>query len=191
MRRFEDGWTKADPRSGNCRMGCSTPESENKPHARQLRAGRISSPWQVYFITKCVDERRPILLNPVAAEIVIRCLAHVRQEGNIKLLAFVVMPDHYHAIFALAPGVDLSQLMRRIGSYTANQIQKKLAVEHTVWQRDGFYDRACRDDSEVQNLAEYTEHSPIRRGLVEKSEDWFFSSAHADRRALLDWNWWA
>jgi REP element-mobilizing transposase RayT len=80
----------------------------------------MSSPWQVYFITKCVEARRPILANPDADEILINCLAHVRQEGKIKLLAFVVMPDHYHAIFALAPGADLSQLMRRVGSFTAN-----------------------------------------------------------------------
>ena len=109
-------------------MTRSTSTGENEPHARRLRGGRISSPWQVYFITKCVEERLPILSNPAAAEIVIGCLAHVRQEGNIKLLAFVVMPDHYHAIFALAPGVDLSQLMRRIGSFTANQIRKKLGL---------------------------------------------------------------
>ncbi len=32
------------------------------------------------------------------------------RRGNIKLLAFVVMPDHYHAIFALAPGEDLGSL---------------------------------------------------------------------------------
>ncbi len=132
-----------------------------------------------------------MLSDPVAAEVVIECLAHLRKAGNIKLLAFVVMPDHYHAIFALAPGEDLAQLMRRIGSFTANQIRKKLGVKHSVWQRDGFYDRACRNDSEVLNLAEYIEHNPIRKGFVEKSEDWLFSSAHPDRRALLDWNWWA
>ena len=67
--------------------------------------------------------------------------------------------------------------MRRIGSFTANQIRKKLGVEHPVWQRDGFYDRACRNDSEVLNLAEYIEHNPIRKGFVEKSADWLFSSA--------------
>jgi putative transposase len=171
-------------------MSRSTSTGDNEPHAQRLRCGRISSPWQVYIVTKCVENRLPILSNPVAAEIVIGCLAHVRQEGKIKLLAFIVMPDHYHAIFALAPGVDLSQLMRGIGSFTANQIRKKLGLKRRLWQRDGFNDRACRDDSEVLNLAEYTEHNPIRKALAAKSDDWLFSSAHPDRKILLDWNWW-
>jgi REP element-mobilizing transposase RayT len=164
---------------------------ENEPHAWRLRAGRTSAPWQVYFITKCVDARRPILANPVAAEIVIGSLAHLRHEGKIKLLAFVVMPDHYHAVFALAPDLDLSHLMRRLGSFTANQIRKQLGIGHAVWQRHGFYDRACRDECEVLNLAEYIEQNPIRKGLAADATDWLFSSAHPERRALLDWDWWA
>jgi putative transposase len=169
----------------------SRSSDESDPHARRLRSGRISAPWRVYFVTKCVENRRPILSNPVAAEIVINCLAHVRKGGQIKLLAFVVMPDHYHAFFALAPGVNLSKLMRRIGSFTANEIRKKLGLKEVVWQHDGFYDRACRDNSEVLNLTEYTEHNPIRQGLAAQPEDWLLSSAHPDRRALLDWDWWA
>jgi REP element-mobilizing transposase RayT len=79
----------------------------------------MSAPFQTYFITKCVEARRPILAVPSAAEIVIDSLAHARRQGQIKLLAFVIMPDHYHAVFSLLPGQDLSDLMRRVGSYTA------------------------------------------------------------------------
>jgi REP element-mobilizing transposase RayT len=172
-------------------MTRSLPSGDHDPHARRLRLGRISSPWQVYFITKCVENRRPILTNPIAAEIVIGSLAHARQRGQITLLAFVVMPDHYHAIFALAPGLDLSQLMRGIGSFTANQIRTKLEIQHVIWQTHGFYDRACRDDSEVLALAEYSEHNPVRKALVAKADDWPFSSAHIERRPLLEWDWWA
>jgi REP element-mobilizing transposase RayT len=93
------------------------PHGDDGPHARRLRGGRISSPFQVYFVTKCVAGRRPILAAPAAAEVVVGSLAHVRQRGQIKLLAFVVMPDHYHAVFALLPGAELSDLMRRIGSF--------------------------------------------------------------------------
>jgi REP element-mobilizing transposase RayT len=169
-------------------MSRSTGEYE--PHAWRLRSGRRSSPWQVYFITKRVQNRLAILSNPVAAEIVIASLAHVRAEGSIKLLAFVVMPDHYHALFALAPGVDLSLLMRRIGSFTSNKIRKQRGLKHVVWQHDGFYDRACRDDREVLSLAEYTEHNPVRKNLVLTADESPFSSAHPSRRSILDWEWW-
>ena len=168
----------------------SDPNSHGDPHARRLRGGRSSAPFQTYFVTKCVKERRPILAAAAAAEIVIESLAHVRRQGQIKLLAFVIMPDHYHAVFLLLPGADLSGLMRRIGAHTGLQIRRTLDLGHLVWQGDGFYDHACRTDKEVLDAVDYVHDNPVRKGLVALAEDWPFSSAHASRRGLLDWDWW-
>lgn len=186
----------------------NVPRRDEGSHARRLRGGRISVPFQTYFLTKCVDDRRPILAVPEAAEIVIESLGHVRTQGDIKLLAFVVMPDHYHAVITLLPGKgrgdengnvngqdrdhdrDLSNLMRRIGSYTANRIRDTLDIRHAIWQADGFYDRAGRTGHDVLEAVEYVQHNPVRKGLVATAEEWLFSSAHPSRREMLDWNWW-
>jgi REP element-mobilizing transposase RayT len=133
---------------------------------------------------------RPLLKNPRSAEIIIESLAHARSQGAIKILAFVVMHDHYHALFALMPGEDLSDRMRRIGSFTANQIRKVTGWNQAVWQEEGFHDHACRDDAEVLGYAEYIHHNPVRKGFVARAGDWLFSSAHPSRRHLLDWDWW-
>jgi REP element-mobilizing transposase RayT len=155
-----------------------------------MRGGWMSAPFQTYFVTKCVEARRPILAVPSAAEIVIESLAHVRRQGQIKLLAFVVMPDLYHAVFALLPDQDLSNLMRRIGSYTANRVRRTLDLEHPIWQADGFYDRACRNDEEVLDAVEYVQDNPVRKGLSAVPEEWPYSSAHPSRREMLDWDRW-
>ena len=165
-------------------------DPDDHPHARRLRGRRMSAPFQTYFVTKCAEARRPILAVPSAAEIVIESLAHVRRQGQIKLLAFVVMPDHYHAVFALLPGQDLSDLMRRVGSYTANRIRRELDLGHVIWQADGFYDRACRNEEEVLDAVEYVHDNPVRKGLIASPEEWPFSSAHPSRRGMLDWDWW-
>jgi len=172
------------------RSPMSSLDRESGPHARRLRSGRISVPWRTYFVTKCTESRRTLLGSPAAAEIIIQSWAFVRGQGQIKLLAFVVMPDHYHVVIALLPGGSLSKVMNRVGSFTANQIRQALGVQHRIWQDDGFYDRACRDDAEVREIAEYIHHNPVRKGLVERAEDWLFSSAHPSRRVLTDWEWW-
>jgi REP element-mobilizing transposase RayT len=166
------------------------PGHDDDPHARRLRGGRMSAPFQTYFVTKCVEDRRPILAVPSAAEIVIQSLAHARRQGQIKLLAFVIMPDHYHAVFSLLPGASLSDFMRRIGSYTGRQIRRALNLSHLVWQGDGFYNHACRSDREVLEAVEYVHDNPVRKGLIALPEQWPFSSAHPDRRGMLDWDWW-
>jgi putative transposase len=158
---------------------------DHDSHAQRLRAGRFSAPFQTYFITKCTEGRCSFLTESVAAETVIQSLDHVRRMGYIKLLAFVIMPDHYHTIFTLLDRDDLSGVMRRIGSFTANRIRKVLRLQHAVWQDDGFYDRACRDDAEVYEIVEYVHHNPVRRGLVTSPEQWLFSSAHPTRSYLV------
>jgi putative transposase len=173
---------------------------DNVPHARRLRGGRTSVPFQTYFLTKCIEDRRPLLAVPAATEIVIESLGFVRAQGNIKLLEFVIMPDHYHAVVTLLPGNgngndqehdhDLSNLMRRIGSYTANRIRQSLKIHHPIWQADGFYDRAGRTEQDMLDAVEYVEHNPVRKGLAALPEKWLFSSAHPSRRGMLDWDWW-
>ena len=149
-------------------------------------------PFQTYFLTKCVENRRPILAVPEAAEIVIESLGHVRAQGDIKLLAFVVALDHDHAVITLLPGRgrgdgngnvndqdhdhDLSKLMRRIGSYTANRIRDALDIRRAIWQADGFFDRAGRTEQDVLEAVEYVQHNPVRKGLAATAEEWLFSA---------------
>src|SRR5262249_28108812 len=149
-----------------------------------------SVPWQTYFVTKCTEARRPLLAEPETAEIVIQSWAFVREHGDVKLLAFVVMPDHYHVVFTLVREQSLANLMRRVGSFTANQIRQALDVTNPIWHDGGFYAGACRDDAEALEIAEYIHHNPVRRGLVGRAEDWPYSSAHPSRRKLTDWEWW-
>jgi hypothetical protein len=80
--------------------------------------------------------------------------------------------------------------MQRIGSYTANRIRRVLDLDHAIWQADGFYDRACRNDAEVLDAVEYVHDNPVRKGLRTLPEEWPFSSAHPSRRGMLDWDWW-
>jgi REP element-mobilizing transposase RayT len=128
----------------------------------------------------------PILAVSSAAEVVIESLGHVRRLGQINLLAFVVMPDHYHAVFSLLPGHDLSDLMRRVGSYTADHIRRTLDLDQPIWQANGFFDRACRNHKEVYDAVEYVHDNPVRKGLIAVPEEWPFSSAHPSRRGMLD-----
>ena len=80
-------------------------------------SGCISSGGETYYVTKCVEGRRPLLAKPDSAEAIIDSLVFARAKGRIKLLAFVVMPDHYHVLLTLMPGEELSRFMQSIGFF--------------------------------------------------------------------------
>ena len=130
---------------------------------------------EAYYVTKCVEGRRPLLANPDSAEAIIDSLVFARAKGRIKLLAFVVMPDHYHVLLTLMPGEELSMFMLSMGSFTANRIRDLLGYRGVVWQRDGYYEHRCRNESEVLDYAAYIHHNPVRKGLVDREEDWIAS----------------
>jgi REP element-mobilizing transposase RayT len=159
-------------------------------HQSHLRAGRVSEALACYAITKCVAGRRDVLHRPETAAIVLNCLDFLRRQDKIKLLAFCVMPDHYHALFVLMPTHELMDVMRGIGKFTAREINKLLRQSREFWQ-DGYYDHRCRDNDDVFDRLTYIEHNPVRAEFVAEANKWPYSSAFPANSNLLDRGWYA
>jgi putative transposase len=107
----------------------------------------------------------------------------------MKLLAFCIMPDHFHIVMFLLPGRNLSELMKATSKFTSRELNKLLGRLGKFWQQ-GFHDHRCRDEREVHDLCLYTEHNPVRKGLVSAAELWPYSSAFESNKRLLDRDWW-
>jgi putative transposase len=159
-------------------------------HQRHLRVGRNSEPLACYAITKCVVGRRPILAKEAPAKIICDCFDWLRQQNQIKLLAFCIMPDHYHALFVLLKIKSLTQVMSSIGMSSGKQINKLIGGSETFWQ-EGFHDHQCRDNDDVHERLTYIEFNPVRAGFVAEPAEWPYSSAYPANRSLLDRQWYA
>ena len=61
-------------------------------------------------------------------------------------------------------------------SYTSTKANEILSREGRFWQAD-YYDRYVRNEKHLANVIEYIHYNPVEAGLVEKMEDWPFSSA--------------
>ena len=87
-------------------------------------------------------------------------------EGASRTLAFVIMPDHVHWLFALGEAIDLSKLIDRFKAASARQVNRLRGTAGSpVWQR-GYYDHALRRDEDVRAVARYIIANPVRAGLV-------------------------
>jgi REP element-mobilizing transposase RayT len=74
------------------------------------------------------------------------------------------MPDHVHLLFKLTGNKTLSQLIGRIKSKTALELNRGLATKKAVWQK-GFYDHGLRTEESLLNTARYIIANPIRAGI--------------------------
>ena len=129
-----------------------------KGSARELRKGRYSQPGQIYLVTTTTLYREKVFGDFFAARLLIRTLRAESELSGCQTLAFVVMPDHLHWLLRLERG-ELSAVVGRVKSISARRIGRP------VWQA-GFYDRALRQDEDLQAMARYVVANPLRAGLA-------------------------
>jgi len=106
-----------------------------------------------------------VLQDPAIARIVVDALLHF--DGERYLLdAFVVMPNHVHVLFRLAPGLLLEDVIQSWKSFSAKKINQALGREGVLWQRD-YWDRIVRDGDHRVNIGNYIVKNPVRAKLKE------------------------
>ena len=144
-------------------------------------------PWEqrsVYFITFCIERRRPVLANPGAWEICLRIFSRLDEWTT---LAAIAMPDHLHALVAPlerdASVAAFSKWFKRWfhEEYRTNHCRPSVSdgtpINQTWRWQEGCFDRLLRSDESLSDKWEYLRQNPVRAGLVASPEDWPFQFA--------------
>ena len=142
---------------------------------------------RTFFVTKSLNPKKPAL-DPPARDIVVSALSFAVEQKRIHLRAFVVMPDHWHALFALCEPWRLPKFMQAMMSFVGGKTAVMLRQHHTQWQ-DGCYDTRVKTARQFSYIANYIEQNPAAKGLVNDCTAWDASSAK--RRDLITepWPW--
>jgi carbamoylphosphate synthase large subunit/REP element-mobilizing transposase RayT len=106
-----------------------------------------------------------LLREEFAAEIVANALKHF-QDTRYLLDAFVVMPNHVHALLLPLNGHSLSEILHSWKSFTGKELKSRARKQKIIWQ-DENYDRIVRDEKELQHFRDYIECNPSKAGLHE------------------------
>lgn len=122
-------------------------------------------PGQLYHITTCTKDRHPHFIDSACARLIIREMCALHDEGSVSSLAWVLMPDHLHWLFALGHSDSLDQVLKRLKGRTGQLLMRRGQRPGPVWQ-PGYHDRALRSEEDVQAVARYIVANPLRAGLV-------------------------
>ena len=131
---------------------------------------------RTYHISANAYMRKRLLQSERMASLLIDVLSHYRDEGRFALHAFVVMPDHFHALVTLAPGVTIERAMQYIKGGFSYRAKKEFGLTCKMWQ-PAYHDHRVRTRAEFDNAVEYIHENPVVAGLCERAEDFSFSSA--------------
>jgi len=124
-----------------------------------------------------------------------RVLGEAVQRLDPRLLAYCLMPTHWHLVLYPRGDGDLSEFMRWL---TVTHTQRWHAHEQTVGTGPVYQGRfksfPVQRDEHLLTLLRYVEGNALQAGLVERAQDWRWSSLWArregddDLQAMLS-NW--
>jgi len=121
------------------------------------------------------------LSRPQIAETVENALLFFDRQ-RYGLEAWVIMPNHVHALFTPMADHTFSEILHSWKSYTSNEANRLLARSGEFWYPD-YYDRFIRDAQHFARAIEYIEMNPVAAGLCLRPEDWPYGSARFRRSA--------
>ncbi len=127
-----------------------------------------------------------LLADPRAAGLVRDALLF--HDGiRVRLMAWMVMPNHVHVVLRTLPPWPLAKTIASWKAWTGNRLAALardqgragvLGPASRVWARE-YWDRAMRTEEDVARTVWHIHRDPVRAGLVERPGDWPWGSAGA------------
>jgi putative transposase len=108
----------------------------------------------------------------------------VREKQPFHIDAWVVLPDHRHAIWTLPAGDDQYsnrwRAIKKAFSKTIPKTEYRSAIrikrsERGIWQRR-FWEHTILDDADYAAHKDYIHHKPVKHGWAVAVKGWPYSS---------------
>ena len=126
--------------------------------------------------------RRSLFQSVRMARLFLDVLSGYRSHGRYLLHEFVLMPDHFHALISVPPGMSIERAVQLIKGGYSYRAKKELGIQGEIWQR-GFSDEYVVDAAGYRARCEYIRQNPVRAGLVRAPEEYPYGSAASEIEA--------
>jgi putative transposase len=171
-----------------------TPE---RPSCRKFKTcRRYNDVGHSHSLTFTCFHRKAFLSKDRTRLWLIDALSMARERLHFDIWAYVIMSEHVHVLlYPHQPDYSISRILEAIklpvtrhaknyllhnAPEALNQMCDRQPNGHNAyrfWQRGGGYDRNLFEPDAIHSEIEYIHNNPVRRGLVEKAEQWRWSSA--------------
>ena len=159
---------------------------------------RISKDSPVYYLTCVTHDRLPVFQGARLKDIVCKALNEARTSAQLLIFAYVVMPDHLHAL--IGSERNPREVLRYVNGISSRRVidflkEKRYEaslnkLRHETLQRDykfSLWDhhpnlKLITTENSFMEKVNYIHKNPVRAGLVERAEDYRWSSIRCWQR---------
>ena len=162
----------------------------------------------VFFTVALADRGSDVLVREIGR--LREAVREVRGERPFAIDAWVVLPDHMHAVWTLPDGdadfstrwgaikARFSMAMRRAGFTPPPPVGRVSGGVNPALRRKGevglwqprFWEHHIRDETDYAAHVRYCWINPVKHGLAARAVDWPYSSIHRDiARGIVEPEW--
>lgn len=116
-------------------------------------------------------------------------LPHIMENDKkriFSLLAYCVMPDHYHLLIKVVSDYSLQKYINYVESSYSHYFNRLSNRKGPIWQ-SSFRSSAINDNATLLHVHRYIHLNPTTAQIVRKPEDWNWSSYNyfiSDKKSL-------
>ncbi len=148
---------------------------------------RIQYPGAWYHIMNRGRRREDIFSTKEDYIAFIEVLKEAVSLWNINIVAYCLMPNHYHLLIHTPEG-NLSRCMRHINGVYTQRYNRTNRHDGQLFR--GRYKSILLDsDNYLTVLVRYIHRNPLRAGMVGRLEDYVWTSHNGYLSKSSKWNW--
>ena len=133
---------------------------------------RYQQARDLHFVTFSCYHRQPLLGSAHAKGLLEQALEQARRAYGFYVTGYVIMPEHVHLLISEP---ERSTLARALQALKQSVARKLIGGREHFWQARYYDFNVWTKRKRVEKLR-YMHRNPVKRGLVEKPEDWAWSS---------------
>lgn len=167
------------------------------------RMARVVIPDAPHHITQRGNRSEDVFFKDVDRLRYLKLLGEYAAKHDLAIWAYCLMTNHVHLVVVPGQVESLSRTFRPLHHQYAQEVNQRLGLAGHLWQ--GRFFSCPLDDRHFWTAVRYVERNPVQAGIVEKAEDYRWSSAatHCGMRAdtllsgqlessdeIADWSAW-
>lgn len=141
------------------------------------RLARIIFPDLPHHITQRGNRRENVFFTDDDRHQYLAWLKEYCQQYEVSILAYCLMTNHIHLIAIPSQADSLQRVLKPLHMRYAQYVNRQQGWSGHLWQ--GRFFSSALDEAYLWNCVRYVERNPVRAGMVERAEDYAWSSAAA------------
>jgi REP element-mobilizing transposase RayT len=141
------------------------------------RPARIEVSGAYYHVHTRGNDRQLIYFGNWSGKLFVRELERASRRHGWRILAYCLMPNHYHLLVETIE-VDISRGMLVLNGSYARYVNWRYTLDGHVFQGP-YHDEPVGRDEHFMEACRYIVRNPVRAGLVAQPGDWRWSSYRA------------